>query len=111
MCVGPASYSMAGGGRLHRVARRPLSPGAPKAISVSLPSFQGDAQEFPYYLHLYMSSLLSDGRGASQTWLQGVPDPMTTIAWQTWVELNPSTAADLGVQDGDLVVVRPLRGD
>ena len=88
-----------------RSSGRTVSSTPPRAIRVSPPSFQGDPQEFPYYLHLYMSSLLSDGRGANQPWLQGVPDPMTTIAWQTWVELNPTTATDLGVQDGDLVVV------
>ena len=30
---------------------------------------------------------------------------MTTIAWQTWVELNPATAQKMGLQDGDVVTV------
>jgi anaerobic selenocysteine-containing dehydrogenase len=33
---------------------------------------------------------------------------MTTARWGTWVELNPSTAADLGVANDDIVrVVSP----
>jgi molybdopterin-containing oxidoreductase family iron-sulfur binding subunit len=30
---------------------------------------------------------------------------MTTVAWQTWVEINPHTAEQLGVRDGDVVEV------
>jgi anaerobic selenocysteine-containing dehydrogenase len=75
------------------------------SLKVPPAQFVGDEKEYPYFLHLYLSDFLSDGRGASQSWLQGVPDPMTTIAWQTWVELNPATAQKLGVQNGDMVTV------
>jgi anaerobic selenocysteine-containing dehydrogenase len=78
---------------------------------VKPPQFQGDAQEYPYFLHLYMSDLLSDGRGASQPWLQGSPDPMTTVSWQTWVEINPVTAQQLGLQDNDIVKVTSPHGE
>jgi anaerobic selenocysteine-containing dehydrogenase len=71
----------------------------------------GVGDEFPYHLHLYISDLLSDGRGASQPWLQGSPDPMTTISWQTWVELNPETAEELGVEDGDMVRITSPYGE
>ncbi len=36
---------------------------------------------------------------------------MTTISWQTWVELNPETAAELGVKDGDIVQVTSPQGE
>ncbi len=78
---------------------------APAALQAAPASFQGDEQEYPYFLHLYVSDLLSDGRGASQNWLQGSPDPMTTVSWQTWVELRPQTAQKLGLKDGDIVRV------
>jgi anaerobic selenocysteine-containing dehydrogenase len=61
------------------------------------------AQEFPFFLHLYQSLAFSDGRGANQPWLQEMPDPMTTVCWGSWVEINPRTAETLGVQDNDLV--------
>jgi anaerobic selenocysteine-containing dehydrogenase len=87
------------------------SAAALTAIQVAEPAFQGTEEEYPYYLHLYPSGLLSDGRGASQPWLQGSPDPMTTVSWQTWVELHPDTARELGVQDGDIVQVTSPEGE
>jgi anaerobic selenocysteine-containing dehydrogenase len=89
-------------------ARQPVEPSQPIQLT-SLP-FQGDDQAYPYFLHLYLSPLLGDGRGASQPWLQGSPDPMTTIAWQTWVELAPETARKVGVSDGDVVRIRSPYG-
>lgn len=80
-----------------------IEPGA--VAPVAAPQYQGDEGEFPYHLHLFMNPLLGDGRGASMPWLQGSPDPMTTISWQTWVELNPLTADELGIQNGDVVRV------
>ena len=74
----------------------------PALITVSPTQFQGDEKEYPYFLNLYLSDLLGDGRGASQPWLQGSPDPMTTIAWQTWVEMHPTTAQKLGIEAGQL---------
>jgi anaerobic selenocysteine-containing dehydrogenase len=87
------------------------APAANTALQNAAPSFQGDAAQYPNYLHLYPSALLSDGRGANLPWLQGSPDPMTTVAWQTWVELNPDTAQKLGVTDGDIVRVTSPSGE
>jgi anaerobic selenocysteine-containing dehydrogenase len=72
---------------------------------------EGAEEEYPYFLHLYGSDLLSDGRGANQPWLQGSPDPMTTVSWQTWVEINPTTAEELGIKDGDIVRVTSPHGE
>lgn len=72
---------------------------------------EGSGGEYPYFLHLYGSDLLSDGRGANQPWLQGSPDPMTTVSWQTWVEINPATAEELGIEDGDIVRVVSPHGE
>ncbi|MFQ5860347.1 MAG: molybdopterin dinucleotide binding domain-containing protein, partial [Dehalococcoidia bacterium] len=49
-------------------------------------------------------------RGAHLPWLQATPDPVTTVVWQTWVELNPRTAEDLGVREGDIVEVESPHG-
>ncbi|HVO71245.1 MAG TPA: molybdopterin-dependent oxidoreductase [Aggregatilineaceae bacterium] len=78
-------------------------PTATGPIAVEAAAYQGDEQEYPYYLHLYLSVLLSDGTGANSPWLQGSPDPMTTISWQTWVEVSPTTAQDLDLEDGNVV--------
>lgn len=60
-----------------------------------------------YELHLlpYASPLLGDGSGANRPWLQETPDPMTTVMWNTWVEINPDTADELGLHDDDVVVI------
>ncbi len=82
-----------------------------KPITVSEPVFDGDENSYPFHLHPYPSITLSDGRGANLPWLQGAPDPMTTISWGTWVELNPETANSLGVSDDDLVRVISPHGE
>lgn len=80
------------------------------ALNVPPTTFQGDESEYPYFLHPYLSVLLGDGSGASLPWLQGSPDPMTTIAWQTWVEINPKTAEELDVKNGDIVKIESPHG-
>jgi len=35
--------------------------------------------------------------------LQETPDPTTTVMWNTWVEMNPETARELGVENDDVV--------
>jgi anaerobic selenocysteine-containing dehydrogenase len=87
------------------------SPTAPKPVQLTSIPPQGDEKEYPFYLYLFMDELLSDGRGANQPWLQGVPASMSTIAWQTWVEINPATAQRIGVQDGDVVSVTSPFGE
>jgi anaerobic selenocysteine-containing dehydrogenase len=83
-----------------------LSPGAKLSSSkLTSPQFLGNESDYPYFLTIYLSTLLSDGRGANLPWLQGVPDPLTTESWQTWVEINPDTAQKLGVRNGDIVQV------
>jgi anaerobic selenocysteine-containing dehydrogenase len=80
-------------------------------LTIPAPVIAGDAATFPYILHLYPSITLFDGRGANKSWLQETPDPMTTVAWQTWIEMHPNTASKLGVKDGDLVTVRSPAGE
>jgi len=36
---------------------------------------------------------------------------MTTVAWQTWLEVHPATAKKLGVVDGDIVKVTSPHGE
>ncbi|HEX3050117.1 MAG TPA: molybdopterin dinucleotide binding domain-containing protein [Aggregatilineaceae bacterium] len=87
-----------------------LEAAASTPVTVPETSFP-DEKEYPYFLNLYLSPLLLDGTGASIPWLQGTPDPMTTISWQTWIEINPETADDLDVKNGDVVRVRSPYGE
>lgn len=74
------------------------------------PRFAGDEKEFPLHLSVYPSTAFYDGRGAPLPWLQHLPDPMTTVVWDSWVEINPKTAAELGINFGDLVEVTSPQG-
>ena len=76
-----------------------------KPLPVVQPQFDEDQEQYPFHLYPYSSILLSDGRGANLPWLQEVAHPMTTARWGTWVELNPETAASVGVEDNDVVRV------
>jgi anaerobic selenocysteine-containing dehydrogenase len=74
------------------------------------PRFAGNEKEFPLYLSIYPSTAFYDGRGASHPWLQQLPDPMTTVVWDSWIEINPKTAERLGIKFGDLVEVTSPQG-
>jgi anaerobic selenocysteine-containing dehydrogenase len=55
------------------------------------------------YLVPFAHNTLLDGYNAHLPWLQSAPDPLTTVTWQTWVELNDTTADQLGVKEGDIL--------
>ncbi len=56
------------------------------------------------------SLLLGDGSGANKPWLQEVPDPMSQIVWDSWMEINPDTAQKLGINDRAIVEVSTQYG-
>ncbi|MBI5453521.1 MAG: molybdopterin-dependent oxidoreductase [Deltaproteobacteria bacterium] len=72
--------------------------------------FEGEEGQYPFYLIPYAQTAYLDGRGANLPWLQELPDPMTSVVWGTWVEVNPKTAASLGLKEGDVVNVESPYG-
>lgn len=74
------------------------------------PLFAGEEKRFPLHLQVFPSTAFYDGRSAPLPWLQQLPDPMTTAVWDSWVEINPRTAAELGISQGDLVEVASPQG-
>ena len=74
------------------------------------PEFSGDEKDFPFTLLPYISQTFSDGKGANLPWLQELPDPMTSIVYNSWIELNPATAKKLGIKEGDLIDVQSKEG-
>lgn len=67
--------------------------------------FEGDTER-DLHLQVYPLSSLGDGRGANRPWLQETPNAMTTVMWNTWVEINPATAAEMGLEDGDILEIQ-----
>jgi len=76
----------------------------------AVPSFSGSVAEYPFHLLPFMSHAMGDGRDAHLPWLQATPDPITTAVWSTWIELNPNTAKDLDVREGDILKVTSPKG-
>jgi anaerobic selenocysteine-containing dehydrogenase len=74
------------------------------------PDFAGSSQEYPFHLIVFPHHALGDGQGAHLPWLQAAPDPVTTVVWQTWVELNPAVAATLDLREGDVVRIETPYG-
>ncbi len=52
------------------------------------------------------SYFISDGRFASNGWLQELPHPVTKVVWDNYAAISPKTAGELGVDYNDLVEVR-----
>jgi anaerobic selenocysteine-containing dehydrogenase len=71
-------------------------------------AFAGDDREYPFYLSLFPSMSVGRGEGANRPWLQELPDTLTSAVWGSWIEINPRTAREHGLQAGELVrVVSP----
>jgi anaerobic selenocysteine-containing dehydrogenase len=84
-------------------------PPAPGSIA-SAASFDGDAQQYPFFFLPYASSQFGDGSAAHLPWLQEMPDPMTSAMWSSWVEINPATAERLGIAEHDVVEITSSQG-
>ena len=72
--------------------------------------FAGDAAEYPFVLHPFQTQGFREGIGANLPWVQELPDPHTGVAYGSWAEVNPATADELGLRDGDLVELRSQAG-
>ena len=81
-----------------------------KADTTSTPEFDGDAGQYPFHFLPYPSNQFLDGSLAHLPWLQEMPDPLTSAMWSSWVEINPATAAKLGIEQGDVVDVASPHG-
>jgi len=59
----------------------------------------------PLFLMPYLSSRWYDGRGANNPWLNELPDPITTISWDSWAEISHVTADKLTLSNGDVIKI------
>jgi anaerobic selenocysteine-containing dehydrogenase len=84
--------------------------GNASAASFVEPEFDGAADQYPFHFLPYPSNQFLDGSTAHLPWLQEMPDPLTSAMWSSWVEINPATAARLGISEGDIVEVTSPQG-
>ena len=69
------------------------------------PEVEGEPGEYPFHFQPYPSLQFGEGSGANLPWLQQMPDPTSSAMWNLPVEIDPRTAAALGVSNGDFVLV------
>jgi len=60
-----------------------------------------------YELLLYAKVGLGDGCHAHIPFLQELPDPITKATWDNYAQISPAAAKGLGLEQGDLLRVRP----
>ena len=81
---------------------------APSVSSVLNKSIKAEAAEFEgegeFFFLPFVSPTLAEA-GANKPWLQELPDPTTTVMWNTWVEINPETAHELHLENDDVVKI------
>jgi anaerobic selenocysteine-containing dehydrogenase len=87
-----------------------VAPSAGSALNRSLEvpaaEFEGEGE---FFLLPFVSPVLGDN-GANKPWLQEVPDPTTTVMWNSWVEINPLTAHELGLENDDVILITSPAG-
>jgi anaerobic selenocysteine-containing dehydrogenase len=76
-------------------------------MNVEAAKFAGEGE---FHFLPFVSPTLGTN-GANKPWLQELADPMTTVMWNTWVEINPETAHELGVENDDVVKIVSEAGE
>ena len=94
-------------------SRQGATPEAPARLLNAIagqgnpPNGMGDGD---FHLIPFAHNSLGDGSGAHLPWMQALPDPVTTITWQTWAEVNSRQAAAMGLREGDVVRIESAAG-
>lgn len=98
-------------GVLHRAATlQPLPATELSPEMIQQPAPVSDDSQHPFSLIPAVSASMRDGRPANLSWMQESPDPLTTVVWDSWAELHPSTAKALEIREGDVLVITSAHG-
>ncbi len=103
--------SLAKGGVYGEAPTRPVrlatTAGNFSTTFAEVPSWGSDGDQT---VVVFPHPALHDGRGANKPWLQELPDPVSKIAWHSWVEVHPDTAAKWGLATGDFLLLQSKFG-
>jgi molybdopterin-containing oxidoreductase family iron-sulfur binding subunit len=72
-----------------------------------VPKLEGSGS---HTLMIYPSRRFYDGRGGDLPWLHEVPDAITQVTWDSWLEVPAETAKEMGIARGDVVKVTSPHG-
>ena len=70
----------------------------------------GDPKQYPLLLNTYKLITHAEGRGANAPWMLERLGVHVKQRWESWAELHPDTARELGVHDGDWVWIESPLG-
>ncbi|MBI4590923.1 MAG: molybdopterin-dependent oxidoreductase [Candidatus Rokubacteria bacterium] len=70
----------------------------------------GDPKRYPLLLNTYKLITHAEGRGANAPWMLERLGVHVKQRWESWAELNPDTARELGIRDGDLIWIESSVG-
>ena len=103
------------GGWWDRDATADSSPAMPNLSEIASrakdPVITGPVGGNTFNLIPFQTVSLTDGSGANLPWLQSSSDPLTTVAWTTWVEISTLVADVIGLREGDFVRVEGANGN
>jgi anaerobic selenocysteine-containing dehydrogenase len=74
------------------------------------PQFSGDFAKYPYHLFVFDRNTLFGGKGALLPLMMEMAGFREDIPWDSWVEINPVTGKQLGVNNGDSVWIESDQG-
>ncbi len=74
------------------------------------PQFKGEEHEYPLHLHIYRPLNLSNEYQANLPWFQEIMGFHLNMTWDSWAEINPETASELGIADSDLIWIESVYG-
>ena len=78
---------------------------SPKFIANKKIKFEIDSAEDRLNLYITPSYRFYDGRSSNNSWLQELPDLLTTAVWDSWIEINTKLANKLEIEEGDIVQI------
>jgi anaerobic selenocysteine-containing dehydrogenase len=78
-----------------------LAPARVSSWTTAVPALRPDHK----VLSPFPTLQLRDGSLANRPWMAELPDPITTVVWGGWVEINDQWAREKGISRHDVVVV------
>ncbi len=74
------------------------------------PAFEGEEAAYPFTLRTFKPITYAERWNGNIPWLQEIYGLHVQERWDSWVELNPETAHELGIRDGERVRVESVAG-
>jgi menaquinone reductase, molybdopterin-binding-like subunit len=74
------------------------------------PAVPAPEDAFQLYLNPFRVPVLTSAASANLPWLQEVVGRHLNVSWDSWLEINPQTARQAGISEGDWIYLESSRG-